>query len=146
MTFEDLRAKYSDQKPAFPANCPEPNEKDLNEKYNCKFPNSFIEFQLKYCKEIPLGDFAFDGFGFANNKLKPYMSLEEVLKDYSELEFPKYLTPFRQDNGDFYCFDNRSSESDFPVVIFDHNSNGIESDPNFKWKNFIDWIDKTMLE
>jgi hypothetical protein len=29
-------------------------------------------------------------------------------------------------------------------VIFDHNSNGIETDPNYKWENFIDWIDKTM--
>ena len=91
MTFEDIKAKYSDREPAFPTNCPEPNETDLNElieKYNSRFPKSFIEFQLKYCKQIPLGDFAFDGFGFANKKLEPYMNLEEVLKDYSELEFP----------------------------------------------------------
>lgn len=147
MTFENIKEKYSDREPAFPANCPEPNETDLNElikKYNCKFPNSFIDFQLKYCKEIPIGDFAFEGLGFANRELEPYMNLEEVLKDYAELEFPKYLTPFRYDNGDFWCFDNRSPETEFPVVIYDHNSNGIESDPNYNWGNFIDWIDKTM--
>lgn len=147
MTFEEIKQKYSEREPAFPKNLPEPNEKELNDlikKYSCKFPKSFIEFQLKYCKEIPIGDFAFEGFGFANKELEPYMNLEEVLKDYSELEFPEYLTPFKQENGDFWCFDNRSSEYEFPVVIFDHNSNGIESDPNYKWKNFIDWIDKTM--
>ena len=147
MTFEEIKLKYADRSPAFPTHFPEPNETDLNkliEKYKCKFPQSFVEFQLKYCKEIPLGDFAYDGFGFANSELEPYMNLEHILKDYAELECPEYLTPFRQDNGDFWCFDNRSAESEFPVVIFDHQSNVIESDPNFKWKNFIDWIDKTM--
>tara|TARA_R100000935_G_scaffold57076_4_gene90212 strand:+ start:549 stop:998 length:450 start_codon:yes stop_codon:yes gene_type:complete len=147
MTFEKIKEKYPNRMPAFPKIYPEPNEKDLNElieKYNCIFPESFIDFQLKYCKEVPIGDFAFDGFGFANKKLEPYMNLEEILKDYSVLKYPKYLTPFRYDNGDFYCFDNRSSEKEFPVVIYDHNSNGIETDPNYKWENFIDWIDKTM--
>jgi hypothetical protein len=114
MTFKDIKEKYSDREPAFPSNCPEPNEADLNElieKYNCKFPKSFIDFQLKFCKEVPIGDFAFEGFGFANKKLEPNMNLEEVLKDYAELKFPEYLTPFRQDNGDFWCFDNRSINS-----------------------------------
>lgn len=29
------------------------------------------------------------------------MNLEEVLKDCVELQYSKYLTAFRQDNGDF---------------------------------------------
>ncbi|SED22359.1 SMI1-KNR4 cell-wall [Tenacibaculum sp. MAR_2009_124] len=147
MTFEDIKEKYSDREPAFPAHLPKPNESDLNDlikKYNCKFPKSFIDYQLKYCLDVPIGDFSFDGFGWANKELGPNMNLEETLKGYSELEFPNYLTPFRYDNGDYWCFDNRSSESEFPVVIFDHNSNDIESSPNYNWKNFIDWIDKTM--
>jgi len=147
MTFDDLKAKYPEREPAFPPNCPVPNEKDLEElieKYSCKFPKSFIDFQVKLCQEVPMGDFAFDGFGFANKELEPYMNLKDVLKDYAQLEYPEYLTPFRQDNGDFWCFNNRTTDSEFPVVIFDHNSNGIESDPNYKWDNFIDWLDKTM--
>lgn len=147
MTFEEIKEKYSDREPAFPLNCPEPNEKDLNEiieKYKCKFPKTFIDFQLKFCREIPMGDFAFDGFGFANKKLEPYMNLEEIVKDYFDFGFPEYLTPFRYENGDFWCFDNRSTELELPVVIFDHNLNGIESNPKYKWKNFIEWIYETM--
>ena len=147
MTFDDIKEKYSDREPAFPEHLPKPNELDLNDlikKYNCKFPKSFIDYQLKYCTEVPIGDFSFEGFGWANKELGPNMNLEEILKDYSDLEFPNYLTPFRYDNGDYWCFDNRSPESEFPVVIFDHNSNDIESSPNYNWKNFIEWIDKTM--
>lgn len=147
MTFETLKEKYKNREPAYPSSCPKPNENCLNElieKYNCNYPQSFIEFQLKYCLEIPLGEFAFEGLGFANNDLNPNMKLEEVLVDYQELEFPDYLTPFRYENGDYWCFDNRGNKKEFPVVIYDHNSNSIESNPEYKWDNFIDWIDKTM--
>ena len=147
MTFEDIKNKYPDRDPAFPLNLPEPDADTLNrliEKYNCKYPKSFIDFQIKYFKEIPIGDFAFEGLGFANNELDLYMSLEEVLKDYRELNYPEYLTPFKQDNGDFWCFDSRDSDSEPPVVIWDHNNNNVETDSDFRWSNFIDWIDRTM--
>ncbi len=147
MTFEDIKVKYSNREAAFPEHLPKPNEIDLNnlvKEYNCKFPKSFIDFQLRYCNEVPIGDFSFEGFGWANENLEPYLNLEEILKDYSNLRFPEYLTPFRYNNGDFWCFDNRSSELECPVVIFDHNLNDIESNPKYKWMNFIDWIDKTM--
>lgn len=147
MTFKDLQEKYSDREPAFPKHLPIPNLsdlKDLIKRYNCKFPKSYIDFQLKYCTEVPMGDFAFEGFGWANKELGPNLDLEEILKDYVALEFPENLTPFRYDNGDFWCFDNRSCEFEFPVVIFDHNSNIIESNPNYKWSNFVEWLDKTM--
>ena len=147
MTFEELKEKYADRATAFPIDFPVPNATDLRElieEYQCKFPKSFIDFQLGYCTEVPMGDVAFEGFGFANKQLDPYMNLEEVLKDYAELKFPKYLTPFKQDNGDFLCFDNRSPEPEFPIVIFDHNSYEIVTDPGHTWNNFIDWLDKTM--
>lgn len=149
MTFEEIKNKYSDYESAFPKSLPRPNESDLNDlikRYNCLYPKSFIDFQLKYCDKVPIGDISYDGFGWANKKLEPHMNLETILKDYSDLQFPKFLTPFRYDNGDFWCFDNRSTEPEFPVVIFDHNSNDIESNPNYKWNNFIDWLDKTMEE
>ena len=70
----------------------------------------------------------------------------EVVKDYQELNFPHYLSPFRVDNGDFWCFDTRHPDKngEFPVVIWSHNENGIEKNPDHQWRNFIDWLDKTM--
>lgn len=147
ITFENLIEKYGKREPVFPKNWPKPNEFDLNfliQKYNCKFSKSFIDFQLKYCHLVPMGYFSFEGFGWANNSLDSYLSLEEILKDYNQLEFPDSLTPFRYENGDYWCFDNRNSNIEFPVVIFDHNSFDIEKNPEYKWINFIDWIDKTM--
>lgn len=149
MTFEELHKKYPDREAAFPSHLDKPNSEDLNSiqtKYNCVFPESFVEFQLEYFDKAPIGDFAFNGFGWANRKLEPYLNLEEVVKDYRELNFPNYLSPFRSDNGDFWCFDTRHPDKngEFPVVIWSHNDNDIEKDPNYRWNNFIDWLDKTM--
>lgn len=150
MTFNDLKNKYTDRGSAFPQDLPKPNKEDLNkfiEQFDCRFSASFIDFQLKYCHEVSMGDFAWDGFGWANNALEPYMNLEVVVKDYNDCGFPNYLTPFRQDNGDFWCFDNRTQTGEeYPIVIWDHNSNGIEKDKNFQWENFIEWLDSTMEE
>jgi hypothetical protein len=85
-----------------------------------------IAFQLSDCLETPLGAFPIDGFGCANEELDPYMNLVEVLKDYSEYVFPKYLTPFKTNNGAFWCFDNRSSEVEFPAVVYSHDSHSIK--------------------
>jgi len=148
MTFEDLKNKYPDRDGALAGDFPKPNREVLDEiieKYGCRFPPSFIDFQLKYCHEISMGDYSWDGFGWANKELPLYMSLEEVVKDYKKLGFPDYLTPFRRENGDFWCFDNRvETGSEYPVVIWDKMSGAIEEDKDFQWKNFIDWLDKTM--
>lgn len=148
MTFQELKEKYPNRCVAFPPSSPKPNAKDLEElikTYHCQFPKSFIEFQLKYCHEVPMGDYAFDGFGWANNSLED-MSLKEVLEDFRDLGFPEYLTPFKIDNGDFWCFDTRSTNEEFPVVIWDHNANCVEKDASYQWENFIDWLDNTMFE
>lgn len=55
MTFEDLKEKYQDREPAFPLNCPEPNEADLNELIetrNKPFTNTFGMSHLKSTKEF----------------------------------------------------------------------------------------------
>ena len=52
MTFEDLKNKYPDREPVFSNKFPKPNKEDLDriiKNYECDFPNSFIEFQLKRC-------------------------------------------------------------------------------------------------
>ncbi|MDB4923897.1 SMI1/KNR4 family protein [Mucilaginibacter sp.] len=144
MTFHSIRTTYSGYDPAFPSKMKRPNQKDLNliiDRYDCKFPPSFIQFQLEECQSTPMGDYAFDGFGWANSTLDPYMNLQEIVKGFRELNYPKWLTPFKTDNGDYWCFDNRSTiNNEFPVVIFDHNSNNIEKESIYNWENFLDWL------
>jgi len=151
MTFEDLKLKYPERGPAFPEDWEKPTREHLSfimETYGCQYPKSFIDFQLQYCHRVPMGDFAWDDFGWASPTAEPYWSLEEVVKDYQEIGFPGYLAPFRQDNGDFWCFDTRKPDpqGEFPVVIWDHNADSIEKDPAYQWKNFIEWLDQTMEE
>jgi hypothetical protein len=151
MTLEDLHKKYPEREAAFPSTLEKPNKEDLadiQKKYSCAFPKSFIQFQLEYFDTVPMGDFAFEGFGWANKSLEPYLNLEEVVKDYRELGLPNYLSPFRVDNGDFWCFDTRHPDEngEFPIVIWNHNDNDIERNPDDQWRNFIDWLDKTMEE
>ena len=147
--FQKLRERYPESDAAFPNHLPKPNENDLNDivaKYKCKFPPSFIAFQLIYCHTTPIGDFAFDGFGWANKMLDAYLNFEKVVKTFRRLDFPDYLTPFKQDNGDFWCFDNRSSEAEYPVIIWDHNSGDIERELGYQWANFLNWLTKTLEE
>jgi hypothetical protein len=151
MTLEDLHKKYPEREAAFPSHLEKPNKDDLAEiqrKYACTFPKSFIQFQLEYCDRVPMGEFAFEGFGWANKNLDPYLNLEELVKDYQELGLPGYLSPFRLDNGDFWCFDTRHPDGngEFPIIILNHNDSEIERNPDYKWRNFIDWLDKTMEE
>ncbi len=151
MTFEALKQKHPDGAQAYPTEWERPTQQDLSfivNTYGCQYPQSFVDFQLCYCHQVPMGDVAFDGFGWANRNLDPYLNLEELVRDYQANDFPDYLTPFRQDNGDFWCFDTRKPDLDgeFPIVIWDHNSNSVEKDSAYQWKNFLDWLDKTMEE
>ncbi len=151
MTLDDLQKKYPDREPALPSHLDKPNKEDLADiqrKYSCIFPKSFIQFQLEYYNRTPMGYLAFEGFGWANKNLEPDLNLEEVVKDYKQLGFPNYLTPFRVDNGDFWCFDTRHPDEngEFPIVIWSHNDKDIERSPHFQWRNFTDWLDKTMEE
>jgi hypothetical protein len=150
MNFEDLKHKYTKRNPAFPTDWPIPNDGDLKEiirNYNCRFSKSYIDFQLKYCLEVSMGDRAWDGFGWANKNLETYLNLEVIVKGAKEMGVPGFLTPFKEDNSDFWCFDNRKEiNGEFPVVIWDHNSKNIEADSNYKWGDFIEWLDSTMEE
>lgn len=87
-----------------------------------------------------MGDFAFEGFGWANKTLPPYMNLYEIVKDAREIGGPEMYTPFKVDNGDYYCFSGET------VVIWDHNSNGLETDQNFIWCDFCEWLEKSFEE
>lgn len=147
VTFEDLVKKYPERSPAYYKDWPKPKIDVIHElikKYNCSFSKSFIEFQTKYCHEVSMGDFASDGFGWANKDLMSYLRLDEIVSDYRDLEFPDYLTPFRYENGDYWCFDHRVELDEYPIVIFDHNAFDIEQNKNYQWSSFIEWLDHTM--
>jgi len=118
--------------------------KEIIKEFNCHYPEVFIQFQLEFCRKVPMGDFSWDGFGWANNTLSPYMSLREVVSDARMVGVPKYLAPFRIDNGDFYCFDTRDDMN--TVVIWDHNSHALETHKDFIWKDFTSWLLDTMDE
>ena len=82
MTLDDLKDKYSNREAAFLNGLPKPNKHDLNlviEKFGCEFPNSFIDFQFEYCHQVSMGDFAYDGFGWANKDLASYKLLYRKL-------------------------------------------------------------------
>ena len=90
MTFDELKNKYPDRDASFPDGKPRPNQENLNlimEEYGCSYPKSFIDFQLIRCHEVPMGDFAWDGFGWANKDLPPDMNLEKIVRDFKELNF-----------------------------------------------------------
>lgn len=113
---------------------------EISDKMNCRYPDSFIEFQLNYAYAIPMGSFAFEGFGWANKELPPYMNLYEIVKDARAVGVPEKYAPFKVDNGDYYCFSGET------VVIWDHNSNSLEVDRDFIWSNFIEWLEKSFSE
>lgn len=148
MGFPEIENDCPDIEPAFPPDLPKPNKYDLHyitEKYNCKFSYPFISFQLVHyhCTSMDKNDFK--GFGWANRELEPNMNLEKVVNDFRELGYPDYLTPFKQVNGDFWCFDNREvlNMVEYRVVIWNHKLNEIEKSKNLQWDCFYDWLERT---
>ena len=140
--FEKIKTKYNELRPSYDSQNWGSTSKDFLDRicleFKCEYPQEFIEFQLNFADFVPMGDFSWDGFGWANEKLEPYMNLYEIVKDAREIGTPDYLSPFKVDNGDFYCFDTRNNI--FSVVIWDHNSNDIERDRNYFWPTFVEWL------
>ncbi len=140
--FDKIKEDYKELKPAYDSqNWGATSMSTIEEictEFNCKYPSEFIEFQLYFGDSVPMDDFSWDGFGWANNDLEPYMNLYEIVKDAREIGTPDFLSPFKVDNGDYYCFDIRNDK--FSIVIWDHNSNDIEHDKNYYWTSFIEWL------
>ena len=83
-----------------------------------------------------MGDRAFDGFGWANPSLEPDHNLRTHVGDARGIGVPTKLAPFRSDNGDYLC-----CTSEGAVVLWDHNRNRIETDPNYRWPSFGAWLE-----
>ena len=140
-SFEEIRFAYSDWDPAYPEDWTKPTLQEIERiqsKFGIAYPQQFIEFQLTECHSTPMGDFAFDNFGWAEPSLGPMENLGSIVKDAQEVGVPNNLAPFKHDNGDYFCFTETGG-----VVIWDHNSNMIESNENFQWASFIEWLYKS---
>jgi hypothetical protein len=137
-TFAEIRDAYPDWDPAYPTDWEKPRKEELDriqKEFGINFPQEFIDFQLIECHTTPMGDFAFDYFGWANPDLGPMENLASIVQDAQQVGVPKSLAPFRCDNGDYYCCTEEGK-----VVIWDHNSGAVEPDPTYQWDSFIDWL------
>ncbi len=144
MTFEEIRSKFPDWDPAYPDDWERPSKEEIEsieKDYGIQYSEQFTQFQLVESHRTPMGDFASDDFGWANPNLGPATSLREKVKDASEVGVPKELAPFKDDNGDYFCITKEGK-----IVIWNHNSNGIEQDKNYQWESFVEWLDSTFEE
>lgn len=144
MKFEDIRNQYPDWGSAFPENWEKPTIAEIESiesEFGIKYSSEFKEFQLKDCHITPMGGEAWDGYGWANPSLEKLYNLKEVVKGASIVGVPKNLAPFREENGDFYC-----EEEDGKIGIWDHNTGLLETDENYKWKSFVNWLSSTLEE
>lgn len=150
MTFDDLKIKYAGQECAFPGHFEKPNDSriimDLIVNHSCDFPKSFIDFQLTHCHELPMGDFASEGFRWANDTDDHEFSLKVLVEEFRNLGYPGFLTPFGKDDEGYWCFDNGSInaliEPRVVVYVPEQRENAFEH----QWPNFIDWLHSTMDE
>lgn len=113
----------------------------IENEFNIQFSDEFREFQLNECHKTPIGDFAFDNYGWANNELGPMENLSSIVADAQSIGVTRDFAPFKCDNGDYYCIDSSSR-----VVIWDHNGNGPDDDPGYIWTSFTKWLESTFDE
>ena len=66
-----------------------------------------------------------------------YLNLVQVANSaWSEMEVPKDLLPICEDNGDYYCLNEKGE-----VVFWSHNGAADE-----KWDSLADWIKEVWIE
>ena len=137
-TFDSIREEHRDWDPAYSADWPRPTQEELDRiqsEFNVKYPDDFVAFQLSGCHTTPMGEFAWDNFGWAEPTRGPMENLKTIVSDAQFIGVPNTLAPFKQDNGDYFCCTDTGG-----VVIWDHNSNMIEQDHRFQWESFTDWL------
>ena len=70
-SFAEIRDAHPELDPAFPVDWARPTLKEIRRiegKFALKYPQDFIDFQLKECHTTPMGDFAFDYGGQAPDR------------------------------------------------------------------------------
>ena len=66
-----------------------------------------------------------------------HLSLAEIAENaWDEMEVPRELLPFCEDNGDYYCLNQKGE-----VEYWSHNGSTDE-----KWKNLATWIKEVWID
>lgn len=141
-TFAEIRASHPDWDGAFPSDWTPPTRAELDgiqADFGIHYPADYVEFQLVECLRTPMGDTAWDGFGWANPSLEAYVNLRSMVQDAREMGVGDNLAPFRVDNADYWCFTQDGS-----VVIWDHNQGGVDDDARSQWPSFTAWWAATL--
>lgn len=142
--FAEIRAAYADWEPAYPADWSPPQREELDRiqsEYGVLYPDDFVLFQLEECHRTPMGDRAWDNFGWASADLEPMHNLRSIVSDARACGVDAALAPFREDNGDFFCCDRNGG-----VVIWDHHCGVLDSDSRSRWSSFSEWLKATFDE
>src|SRR5258708_33307827 len=142
--FADLRRRYPTRPAAHPPGWTLPTIADFEQlqgRYRCRFPPSFVRFQTSDCQTTPMGGGA-NAFGWASPDAEPHMRLELILQEAQEVGVPSDLVPFHHDEGNFLCFatQERDRLGEFPVVFWDHDEHGTLVGPENRWPNFVAWL------
>lgn len=142
--FTEIAESHSDYDPAYPSDWPRPTPEELDaieRDLQVKFSEEFRHFQLEACHTTPMGDQAWEDFGWAEPSRGPRESLREVVKRAQSVGVPMEYAPFKCDNGDYFC-----CKPDGSIVIWDHNSMAEERDPDYRWGSFTKWLLATFEE
>jgi len=152
MSFERIRNRFPEWSPACPSEWrPATREQldGLQEECGALFPPSFVEFQTVEAKRTPMGDRAWDGFGFSSPDAAPHQRLSEVVRTARSYGVKPFLLPFHYEEGTFWCFDTRRSRPDgeYPVVRCDHmesrHPDGIIDGNHARYVDFMSWLEAT---
>jgi hypothetical protein len=144
--LQRIKEAHPDFDPAYPQNLGKTSMAvitKIQEDFGCRYPEEFLSFQLVDAYHIPMGDHFWDGFGWANLDLDPYMNLYLIVQDARGLGVPEHLAPFREENGDYFCFDSRDPA--FPVVLWDHNQRDLQTNPVYRWPDFYSWLEASFI-
>lgn len=73
---------------------------------------------------------------------EPFIAAEivDAVRMARQVDVPDHLLPFLYDNGDYFCFDLRSTVEEPAVVFWDHNGRSDET-----WPNFAAWVEECWL-
>ena len=135
MNLPDVIAELRDLNEAVPKplRLPTPEEvKAAENRLGVKFPADYRQYLLE-ASDVVYGS------------LEPavvtpdagHLDLMEMAETaWDQMELPRELLPFCEDNGDYYCL-NESSE----VVYWSHNGATDE-----KWKNLATWIKEVWID
>jgi len=144
--FDELRALYPEYTGDYapPWGLPVRADFDaLSDRYGVRFPPSYVQYCTQHAAYLP----ADDPFRWANVKATSedvYLSLEHTIKGARIMGVPAYLTPFWEDEGNFYCFDTRqpSEDGEFNVVFWDHEGHDVL--PICTLPGFYEWLEKCL--